>query len=70
MEPLRMQSPLNVGHLILNTAVHQDEFWGIASSSGVCLFLEILTIQMSPPRIFPLNAYIILAFIQRKQMAH
>ncbi|XP_030453626.1 putative F-box protein At3g29830 [Syzygium oleosum] len=53
MEPLRMQSPLNVRHLILNAAMHQDEFWGIAFFLKSCPFLETLTLQMSPPRIFP-----------------
>ncbi|KAL3733555.1 hypothetical protein ACJRO7_022991 [Eucalyptus globulus] len=52
-EPLRMQSPLNVRHLILNTALHRDEYWGIAFFLKSCPFLETLTLQMSPPRIFP-----------------
>ncbi|KAF8023829.1 hypothetical protein BT93_F1111 [Corymbia citriodora subsp. variegata] len=53
MEPLRMQSPLNVRHLVLNTALHRDEYWGIAFFLKSCPFLETLTLQMSPPRIFP-----------------
>ncbi|KAI6687456.1 hypothetical protein NL676_024284 [Syzygium grande] len=53
MEPMKMQSPLNVRHLILNIAVHRNEFWGIAFFLKSCPFLETLTLQMSPPRIFP-----------------
>ncbi|KAI6687452.1 hypothetical protein NL676_024280 [Syzygium grande] len=53
VEPLKMQLPLNVRHLILNTAVHRDEFWGIAFFLKSCPFLETLTLQISPPRIFP-----------------
>ncbi|GAV68612.1 FBD domain-containing protein, partial [Cephalotus follicularis] len=52
-EPLSMQSPLDVRHLILRTALHSNEFCGIKFLLKSCPLLETLTIDISPARIFP-----------------
>ncbi|KAF9666951.1 hypothetical protein SADUNF_Sadunf16G0282000 [Salix dunnii] len=52
-EPLGLQAPLNVRNLILKTALHSNEYWGIKFMLRSCPRLEMLTIDIGPARIFP-----------------
>ncbi|KAJ6753597.1 F-BOX PROTEIN-LIKE [Salix purpurea] len=52
-EPLGLQAPLNVRNLILKTALHSNEYWGIKFMLRSCPRLEMLTIDIGPARVFP-----------------
>ncbi|XVF34049.1 hypothetical protein REPUB_Repub18cG0023500 [Reevesia pubescens] len=52
-EPHGTESPLNVRHLILKTALHSHEFYGITFFLNSCPFLEALTIDLCPARVLP-----------------
>ncbi|GLU23606.1 hypothetical protein SLE2022_395990 [Rubroshorea leprosula] len=52
-EPLRTSNPLNTKHLILKTSIHNNELLGIKFLLESCPFLETLTIDLGPSRIFP-----------------
>ncbi|XWS51909.1 hypothetical protein CRYUN_Cryun11dG0022200 [Craigia yunnanensis] len=45
--------PLNVRHLILKTALHSHEFYGITFFLNSCPLLETLSIELCPARVFP-----------------
>ncbi|KAJ9174576.1 hypothetical protein P3X46_013211 [Hevea brasiliensis] len=52
-EPFNLQASLNVRHLILKTAMHAYEFYGIRFMFRSCPKLEILTFDIGPAKIFP-----------------
>ncbi|KAJ6332791.1 hypothetical protein OIU77_008778 [Salix suchowensis] len=52
-EPLGLQAPIDVRHLILKTALHINEFCGIKFMLRSCPHLEILTIDIVPANILP-----------------
>ncbi|GLT60743.1 hypothetical protein SLA2020_334960 [Shorea laevis] len=52
-EPLRTSNPLNTKHLILKTSIHNNELLGIKFLLESCPFLETLTIDLGPSRVFP-----------------
>ncbi|OWM88749.1 hypothetical protein CDL15_Pgr002516 [Punica granatum] len=52
-QPLSMECPLHVTHLILKTSVHSCDFWGISFFLKSCPLLEMLTIEITPLRIVP-----------------
>ncbi|KAJ6297962.1 hypothetical protein OIU76_019143 [Salix suchowensis] len=52
-EPLGLQAPLNVRNLILKTALHSNEYWGIKFMLRSCPRLEMLTIDIGPCKNFP-----------------
>ncbi|KAJ8763654.1 hypothetical protein K2173_003126 [Erythroxylum novogranatense] len=51
-EPFGLQSPLNVRHLNLKSALHPNEYWGIKFMLKSCPLLEKLTIHIGPANIF------------------
>ncbi|KAF5478863.1 hypothetical protein F2P56_005391 [Juglans regia] len=51
-EPLRMSFPLNLKHLILKAAMHENELYGIRFFLNSCPYLETLTIEIGPGRVF------------------
>ncbi|CAK7338422.1 unnamed protein product [Dovyalis caffra] len=51
-EPMALQAPLNVRNLILKIALHSNEYWGIRFMIRSCPYLETLTIDIGPARIF------------------
>ncbi|KAH7520352.1 hypothetical protein FEM48_Zijuj08G0134900 [Ziziphus jujuba var. spinosa] len=54
VEPLSISPPLNVKHLTLRTALHDNEFYGIKFMLKSCPSLETLTIEIdNRHRIFP-----------------
>ncbi|KAG8658151.1 hypothetical protein MANES_03G127400v8 [Manihot esculenta] len=52
-EPVRLRAPLAVRHLILKTAMHPNEFYGVRFMFRNCPKLEILTFEICPAKIFP-----------------
>ncbi|KAF7820216.1 putative F-box/LRR-repeat protein [Senna tora] len=48
-EAVRMEYDMNVRHLILNTALHSNEFCGISFLLNSCPYLHTLTIDLTPP---------------------
>ncbi|KAF9672966.1 hypothetical protein SADUNF_Sadunf11G0099300 [Salix dunnii] len=52
-EPLGLQAPIDVRHLILKTALQVNEFCGIKFMLRSCPHLEILTIDIVPANILP-----------------
>ncbi|KAK9269329.1 hypothetical protein L1049_001100 [Liquidambar formosana] len=51
-EPLGLSTPLHVRHLILKTAMHENEFYGISFFLKSCPHLETLSIEIGPAKIF------------------
>ncbi|KAJ4839754.1 hypothetical protein Tsubulata_026036 [Turnera subulata] len=51
-EPTCLQTPMQVRHLIMKTAVHENEYYGIRFMLYSCPLLEILTLDIGPARIF------------------
>jgi len=54
-ESERMQSALNVKHLILKTQMHPYELCGFEFMLKSCLLLEKLTLDISPQVIFEVS---------------
>ncbi|KAG8637054.1 hypothetical protein MANES_15G074400v8 [Manihot esculenta] len=52
-EPFSLRFPLNVRHLILKTAMHSFEFYGMSFMFTSCPKLKILTFDIGPAKIFP-----------------
>ncbi|KAK6914330.1 FBD domain [Dillenia turbinata] len=52
IEPMGLRYPLVVQHLTLKTALHANEFHGIAYMLNICHLLEILSIDLIPAMIF------------------
>ena len=60
-EPIAIEPPLSIQHLILKTAMHENEFFGIRFFLNSCPLLETLTIESSPTRnILEVSDFIIL----------
>ncbi|KAK9269659.1 hypothetical protein L1049_001437 [Liquidambar formosana] len=51
-EPLSLSPRMDVKHLILKTTMHENEFFGISFLLKSCPYLETLTIEILPGRIF------------------
>lgn len=50
-----MSFPLNLKHLILKAAMHENELYGIRFFLNSCPYLETLTIEIGPGRVFDVS---------------